>query len=167
MKKALIAATAAALIAGSAATYAANTGPGPGRGERWQPSAADFAALTDARIAGLKAGLKLTPDQEKLWPQVETTLRDVAKDRAARMEQAREARKAADGARPDPITRMRNAATRMDAAAADLRKVADASQPLYNALDEAQKQRLNVLLRQNFKGMGIHHGGPYGGPRRG
>ena len=166
MKKALIAATAAALIAGSAVSYAANTG-GPGKGDRWQPSAADFAALTDARIAGLKAGLKLTPEQEKLWPQVETTLRDVSKDRAARMEQAREARKADDGARPDPIARMRNAATRMDATAADLRKVADASQPLYNVLDEAQKQRLNVLLRQNFKGMGMHHGAPHGGPRRG
>ena len=167
MKKALIAATAAALIAGSAATYAANTERGPGRADRWQPTTADYAALADARIASLKAGLKLTPDQEKLWPQVESTLREVSKDRAARMQQAREARKANDGARPDPITRMRNAATRMDAAAVDLRKLADASQPLYNTLDESQKQRLNILLRQNMKGMGMmHHGGPHG-PRRG
>ena len=50
----------------------------------------------DARIAALKTGLKLTPDQEKLWPSVETALRDMAKDGAARrqamMEQRRQAR---------------------------------------------------------------------------
>ena len=31
-------------------------------------SAEDFAAFTDARIAALKAGLRLTPAQEKNWP---------------------------------------------------------------------------------------------------
>jgi hypothetical protein len=32
------------------------------------PSQADFKALTDARIAVVKAALQLTPEQEKLWP---------------------------------------------------------------------------------------------------
>ncbi|MFG1298280.1 Spy/CpxP family protein refolding chaperone [Xanthobacter sp. V3C-3] len=177
MKRAVIAATAAALIAGSAATFAANpgTGAGPGNGPgaeraaRWQPSAEDRAILTDARIAALKTALKLTPDQEKLWPGVETALKDVAKDRAARRDQARAAREAARQAStaPDPIARMRAMATRMDAGAADLRKIADAADPLYKTLDDAQKHRLNALLHQQFRGM---HGpkGPHGdGPRRG
>src|SRR5439155_23574335 len=44
----------------------------PGRDRMgWRPSAEDVAAFTDARIAGLKAGLKLTPEQEKNWPAVE------------------------------------------------------------------------------------------------
>lgn len=166
MKRAVLAATAAALIAGSAATYAANAAPDP---QRWQPSAEDRAILTDARIAALKTALKLNPDQEKLWPGVEATLKQVAKDRLARRDEARAAREAARQANtaPDPIARMRSIASRMEASAADLRKIADAADPLYKTLDDAQKQRLNVIIRQNMRGMGGHHG-PHGdGPRRG
>lgn len=180
MKRAVIAATAAALIAGSAVSFAANPGAGPGSGpgagpgaeraERWRPSPEDRAILTDARIAALKTTLKLTPDQEKLWPGVETALKDVAKDRAARRDQARAAREAARAANtaPDPIARMRAMATRLDAGAADLRKIADAADPLYKTLDDGQKHRLNVLLHQQFRGhKGMGHG-PHGdGPRRG
>ena len=39
----------------------------------------DRAAVVDARIAALKAGLKLTPDQEKNWPAYEAALRNLAK----------------------------------------------------------------------------------------
>lgn len=171
MKRAVIAATAAALIAGSAATYAANSNAGPDGPARWQPSAEDRIILTDARLAALKTALKLTPDQEKLWPGVAATLKDVAKDRAQRVEQMRTARQAARQADTpaDPIARMRSAADRMDARATDLRKIADAADPLYKTLDTAQKQRLNMVLRQQFKGMGGGwHRGPHGdGPRRG
>ena len=46
---------------------------------RWmQHWAADHEALLDAKIAGLKAGLKLTPDQEKLWGPLEAAVRDAA-----------------------------------------------------------------------------------------
>ncbi len=58
-----------------------------------QLSPEDRAAFTDARIAAVHAGLKLNADQEKLWPPVETAVRDFAKlrfDRAnARMEARR------------------------------------------------------------------------------
>jgi len=175
MKKAVLAAVTAALIAGTAATYAANPGDAREGGRRWQPTAEDAAILTDARIAALKTGLKLTPDQEKLWPAVETALRDVAKGRAERAAAARTAREQArqqdqaNRERPDPITRMRTAADRMTAAATDLRKIADASDPLYKTLDDSQKARLDVLIRQNFRGPhwgGPGRGGP-GGPRHG
>ncbi len=171
MKKTIIAAATAALIAGSAASFAAGPGPGAGPGpagpgaehsERWRPNPADQAALTDARIAALKTGLKLTPDQDKLWPGVEATLRDVAKDRQARMAAWRDARK--DGAAADPIARMRLQADAMSGRAADLKKIADAAEPLYKTLDDGQKHRLQILLRQDMPG------GPRGdhkGPRRG
>ena len=62
----------------------------------------DRAAIFDARIAGLKAGLKLTPDQDKLWPNVETALRDGGKSMATMYE------KYGKEARPkDPIEAMR------------------------------------------------------------
>ena len=172
MKKTIIAAAAAALIAGSAVSFAASNGPGAGPGasgqrgtehsERWQPSPADQAALTDARIAALKTGLKLTPDQEKLWPSVETTLRDVAKDRQARMIAWRESRK--DGVKADPIARLRAQADAMSGRAVDLKKIADATEPLYKTLDDGQKHRLEILLRQDMPR------GPRGerqGPHRG
>ncbi|OYW55084.1 MAG: hypothetical protein B7X99_02370 [Rhizobiales bacterium 17-65-6] len=175
MKKALIAATAAALLSGSVLAYAAGPGPGAGpaggppaqQGEtppRWKPSPEDRAALMDARIAALKTGLKLTPDQEKLWPSVETALRDMAKDGAARRQAMMEQRR--QGAdKPDAIARMRLQADMMTQRAADLTKVADAAQPLYQTLSEGQKNRLQILLKEEFRPLG-GPGGP-GGPGKG
>ena len=62
--------------------------PSPAReGRGFRASAEDVAAFTDARVAGLKAGLKLTAEQEKNWPAVETAIRDLAKDRGDRMKE--------------------------------------------------------------------------------
>src|SRR5260370_18352097 len=91
MMKQVLAATFALSLT-SASLALAQQGPGqqgPGQqgpergGMRWQPNAEDAAAFTDAHIAALKAGLKLTPDQEKTWPPAEAPIRDLAKDRAA------------------------------------------------------------------------------------
>src|SRR3982074_1056607 len=49
-------------------------------------SQVDMNALTDARIAIVKATLQLTPDQEKYWPPIEHALRHRAKDRQERLE---------------------------------------------------------------------------------
>jgi hypothetical protein len=73
MKRTVIAAVAAvALVAGSALTYTAYArydGWGYGRYlSRMNPD--DMGAYAEARIAALKAGLRLTPEQEKLWPPV-------------------------------------------------------------------------------------------------
>src|SRR3981081_3226354 len=81
MKKVLLAGVAALAIAGSTVAYAQN--------HQWfhdhvRMNPEDRADLTDARIAAVKAGLKLTPDQEKLWPPVETAVRDLAKLRIDR-----------------------------------------------------------------------------------
>jgi hypothetical protein len=108
-------------------------------------TAEDKSAFTDARIAGLKAGLKLTPAQEKNWPALENTLRDVAKARAARVEEWRE-KVHQDHGRGDAIERLHGRAKGLKTRAADLEKIADAAKPLFESLDEAQKRRLGVLL---------------------
>src|SRR5580658_2446849 len=101
MLKPVIAAAALFALAGSTFVYAQenfggqNGRPGFGDGgprfERWHhPSAADMAAFTDARVAGLKAGLELTADQAKNWPPFEQAVRDLAQLRIARI-QARDA----------------------------------------------------------------------------
>ena len=101
--------------------------------ERWRPGAEDIAAFGDARIAALHAGLKLTAEQEKLWPPVESALRDLAKQRSERFA----ARANADGPK-DPIERLNLRADVMGQRATGLKKLADAAGPLYKSLDESR-----------------------------
>src|SRR6202050_1299608 len=101
MLKSVIVATAALAIAGTSLAYAQQRFGhrgfgGPGAEQRPRPSAADMAAFTDARVAALKAGLELTPDQAKNWPAFEQAVRDAAQLRIPRM-QEREARSAQQG----------------------------------------------------------------------
>ena len=111
----------------------------------------DRAAFADARIAAVHAGLKLTPDQEKLWPPVETAVRDFAKlriDRAnARMNA--QSRMRQDAQKPDdPVARLRERADNMATTAAAMKKIADAADPLYKTLDDGQKRRLAILTHR-------------------
>ena len=68
-------------------------------------SAEDRAAMADAKIAAVHAGLKLTADQEKLWPPVESAVRDLVKIRIdrAKAREAAEARPRADDQPASPI----------------------------------------------------------------
>jgi hypothetical protein len=127
--------------------------PQAGSGEHYRPSQADLKAFTDARIAGLKAGLQLTPDQEKNWTPVEQTIRDMAQARQARMEQWREREKSEDA-----IAKMRFRADGMIQRANELKKLADASEPLYRTLTDEQKHRLRFLIRTMMESHGRHRG---------
>ena len=136
IKTTIAAGTIALMLAGAGVALAQSAPPREGM-RMMRPSAEDVAAFTDARIAALKAGLKLTAEQEKNWPAVETALRDLAKqraDRASAMAQRRDERRGnADAAQPAPdaIARMREGADGLTRRAADLKKLADASEPLY------------------------------------
>lgn len=145
MKKRFIVATtttAVALLGLSFSSLAAPQEPFP---DHHEFSAEDKAALTDAHIAALKAGLKLTPAQEKNWPALETVLRDVAKARSAlaaeRREKAEERHE-----HPNLIEGLHEHAKILTGYAAELGKIADAAKPLYDSLDEAQKHRFGLLL---------------------
>jgi LTXXQ motif family protein len=105
----------------------------------------DFAAFTDARIAALKVGLKLTPAQEKNWPALEAALRDQAKARAARIAEWREKANEPREHR-SVIEGLQRGAKRLAARSAELEKLADAAKPLYDSLDDAQKARFRPLL---------------------
>ena len=127
-------------------------GPGGAGGEARKWSADDMRAFADARIAALHAGLELRPDQEKNWPPFEQAVRAATKDRIDRM-QARQA--AGDGQQQpvtDPVERLRRAADAMSRRGAVLKQTADAAAPLYQSLDDAQKNRFRILAR-----FGHHH----------
>ena len=142
MWKAVLAGTTALAIAGSSLVYAQKSSDDFQRTQRWRPDAADIAAFGDARIAALHAGLKLTADQEKLWPPVEAALRDLAKQRSDRF-----AARANADAPKDPIDRLNTRAEVMGQRAAGLKKLADAAGPLYKSLDDGQKRRFAMLQR--------------------
>src|SRR5580704_13125357 len=101
-----------------------------------------MAAFTDARVAGLKAGLELTPDQAKNWPPFEQAVRDMAQLRMQRLQ----ARLAGDQQAPSaPFDRLARRADNMAKTSAALKKVADAGTPLYQGLNDDQKNRFTML----------------------
>src|SRR5580704_19521082 len=159
MRKFAIAGIAALAIAGTTAVYAQHHQwfhDHMGHHARMNPE--DRAAMADAKIAAVHAGLKLSADQEKLWPPVESAVRDLVKIRMDRAK-AREAQAAATNgndpaARPDPVTRLRNRADRMAVNAGALKKIADAADPLYKTLDDGQKRRLAMLTHHHRHGEG-------------
>jgi LTXXQ motif family protein len=137
--------------------YAGNPSPdfhlrGLRGGHRYHPSPADMAAFTDARIAALRAGLELTPDQAKNWPAFEQALRDAAQLRMQYM-QAREAQWSEtqtperDRSLGSPFVRLEQRADNLAKISAAIKKIADAGTPLYQSLTDPQKHRFTILAR--------------------
>lgn len=121
----------------------------------------DMSAFADAHIAALKAGLKLSSEQEGLWPPVEEALRDLSRLHLSHMQAMRQSRQTM---MRDPVAGLRSMADGMSQAADAMRKLADAAAPLYATLDEAQKRRLQVLVR--FRPGGMMGAGMMGGGAR-
>jgi hypothetical protein len=115
-------------------------------------SQVDMNALTDARIAIVKATLQLTPDQEKFWPPIEQAIRQRAKDRQERLEglvertEGRADRGSLENLQNrNPVELMQRRADNMAQRAANLKKLADAWQPLFQVLTPDQKRRMAAL----------------------
>jgi LTXXQ motif family protein len=176
MIKPVIAATALLALAGSSFAYAQygfggdrqSGDSGPQAVLHHHLSAADVSAFADARIAGLKAGLELSPDQAKNWPPFEQAVRDLVQLRIQRIEAMQNS---ADQNQPalTPFDRLSRRADAMAKRSTALKKVADAGAPLYQSLSDEQKSRFMVLVRmlqphhhmQKF-GQGYGRGGPQG-----
>ena len=118
----------------------------------------------EARLAALKAGLILTPEQAKNWPAFEQAARDFGKMRMDRRMAMRSA-----PASDDAVDRLRRRATAMSETGAALKKLADATEPLYKSLDEHQKRRFAALNRLTGPGRDHfrHRREGEGLPRRG
>ena len=152
MWKSVLAGTSALAIAGATLAYAQSGPPEFNRAQRWRPSAEDVAAFGDARIAALHAGLKLSAEQEKNWPALESALRDLAKLRAERRTARESANRTSAEPERNPVERLAKRAQALESRGAALKKLADAAAPLYQSLDEGQKHRFTVLAR-----LGGHH----------
>ena len=172
MFRPLVIGTAALAIAGSSIVFAQQRYFGPrGYGDaaprfehRHHLSAEDMAAFADARIAALRAGLELTPEQVKNWPGFEQALRDLAQ---LRIEWRKARENAEQGAAPTtPFDRLAQRADRMAKTSAALKHLADAGAPLYQSLNDAQKNRFKMLahmLRPHRHRFAFNQGGGPGG----
>ncbi|MXQ14268.1 Spy/CpxP family protein refolding chaperone [Microvirga makkahensis] len=134
---------------------------GQGRGMMGRFSREDMSAFADAHIAAMKTGLRLTVEQERLWPPVEDALRNLANLHLSHRQAMRQVRGMMTS---DPVGLLRRMADHMSQGADAMGKLADAAAPLYATLDEAQKRRLQVLVRMGSRGMmGFGGGGMMGG----
>ena len=150
MRKLLL---ASAAIAGLSVAAFASSAFAASAADSALPTAAEMqriqehqSVLLDAHLAGMKAGLKLNEEQARHWPAFESAIRDAAKDRSDRWTQTRE--RMAQAVRPSPIERMTIMADHIEKTAADLRKVIEASKPLFDGLDDAQKRDFGPLMRE-------------------
>ena len=98
--------------------------------ERMQHWAADHAAMMDARCGGMKAALKLTPEQNPLWEAFENAVRGGAK---SRMDDTRQ------------MMRMDATADHLARRADELKKISEAAKPFYGSLDDTQKHKFELL----------------------
>ena len=103
------------------------------------------AALLDARLEGLRAGLRLTADEEKNWPAFESGVRAIAKARADRFREKREAEDESQS--HSLIDRLHETSNRLAQRSTELKTLADATAPLYASLDEDQRHIFGALFR--------------------
>ena len=173
MRKHVVAAAAALVLAGTSIAMAQQfRGPDSRDGregrdgrdgrmfQRWQPTAEDIEAFGDARIAGMKAGLRLNADQEKNWPAFEQAYRGLAKQRAERFARRDEQRSG------DIVQNMQRRADVMVQRATGFKQLADAAVPLYQSLDDGQKRRFAMLARMLRPRPVMGGAGDRRGPRR-
>ena len=141
MWKAVLALTVAALVSGSGLVLAREMSESRG----WTA-----LATFDRRHQGIyrcahcsaQGRLELKPEQEKNWAPVEATIRDMAKAHAERM-----AARANEQPNSDPVESLHRHAEMLNTVATNLKKLADAEEPLYKSLDDAQKQRFEILSK--------------------
>ncbi len=151
MSKIVMAGTTALLLIASPIANAQNLQTSS-TGTADRLNAADLSNLTDLRIDLTKAALQLTPEQEKLWPPVESAIRSRAEDRRARIAKIQETVGVrSDQSRMDivrnrdPIAFLQRRSQALTQRSADLDRLAEAWQPLYNTLSQEQRRRMAAL----------------------
>jgi hypothetical protein len=89
------------------------------------------SVLNDAQIANIKKRLRLTPDQESLWPAVEVALRNISYSKKAQEMKVASVRSA-------PMAYV-------DPDSADVQRLKYAALPLIMRLNEDQKQEVRSM----------------------
>jgi Spy/CpxP family protein refolding chaperone len=157
MKKFVVASLAVVALGGSVFALGAAAAPGD------PPPPADAREtggfMLDAHLAGMKAALKLTPDQDKNWAAFEAAVRDAAQARRDGMQAMREGSRGDE--RPSPIERMNAMADHLAKASTEIKAIAATAKPLYDSLDDGQRRHFGPLIATLIE-HGPHHGAMMG-----
>lgn len=133
----------AALLASPAA---AQPKPDPNR-----PTVNQLIAQDDARLAQLKAKLRLTNEQENGWGRFESALKDISKKRAERriaILDEWEKRKAENDNKPvTHAEALRQHAEALSLRAEEMRALADALEPFSEKLSDVQRRSVDDVVR--------------------
>lgn len=97
----------------------------------------------NSKLAHAKAALRLTPEQERHWPRVESILRDIVRRQTA----------AEEGSAGNAVYRLGARAADAVVSAAAIRRLISAAQPLIRSLDDGQKREAITMARA----MGLGH----------
>lgn len=145
MRKAITSLATAALLIGSATVGPAIARDRSDRADRVELTTSQLTDQAAARAAQLKADLRLTPEQDKNWAGVQGALVDVWRKQAEERQSWRNAR-ANEAGSTDLIEQMRKTGDDQIERGNNLKKLADAAQPLYASLDDQQKRRFTEAL---------------------
>ena len=108
-------------------------------------SSQDLRRSTDLRVGIVKRALQLTPEQEKYWAPFEGALRARSEGMHKRLAVLREHVRQRD---VDLFQLLRERADNLAQKGAELKKIVDAGQPLWQSLGSDQKERMRVLGRR-------------------
>jgi zinc resistance-associated protein len=162
----LLAATLVIVVGGFAFAQQPPGRDGGFRFGRGMPASPEVVQrMVDGRIAGAKAALRLTPEQETLWPAVEQAVRDGAAKRMRVGEERRGRREAGakEGKRPDMLEMIERGSERTAEISAGLKRFGEALRPLYATLSDDQKQVLSASLKPMRMGAWGGRHGRHGG----
>jgi hypothetical protein len=111
-----------------------------------QGAQAESRDLTDIRVDVVKSALQLSPEQTQYWPAIEGAMRARAETRRQKVENVSDRM---EEARPDRdrdfVRALQKRADNLSERSTELRKLADAWQPLTATLSDTQKRRMRIL----------------------
>jgi hypothetical protein len=150
MLKMAVAGITALFVAASPFAYAQNQSAQP-QGTQNAGALGEPSDVTDLRIEVIKSALQLTPSQEQYWPPIEQAIRTRAQHRLARLQNLADRADQANGSplemaiNRNPVDFLQRRADILAQRSADLKKLGDAWQPLYQVLNPDQKRRLGLV----------------------
>lgn len=159
MRTLLNAAASALILTTVVGGLAFSTTPVHGQGappsaaqERQRPLPGEFI---EARLAYLKAALKITPAQEPQWSAVADVLRRHAQERDAAIQQRRAARQnQAQAQPPTAMERLQRRQQMLSRASSNMNELVAVAQPLYASFSDDQKKIADDLLDRGARHFG-------------
>ncbi len=123
--------------------------PAQAQNRNERPTIMQLVAHDEARIAQLKANLKIAQEQENEWARFEAALKDISKKRAERRLALMEEWDKRDNDKKimTHADSLRKHADALAARAEEIRAIADAAEPFSEKLNNWQRQQVDQIIR--------------------